>query len=637
MKAKKKNQISPQEKAIREGIAIIDSSTVLGSFWKHANLEAKLCPFDKGTAVIVSYGRDKYPHYSWHNSSHWFGRILLNKNLLLPPKEWAYAIAHAVMHLAFGHFDAENMPGYEEIGPDGTKKWRVSCDIRLWNEACDIYITKFLEDIKFGSPLRYVSLAAYQGPASDECSIYNYLLQSGHKPGEYRFGTASHNTMDMQGLEKPAVYDVKNTSGHPEVNPYSMAFARHLAEAVSKAVGNAGGITIPEGEEETPAKRAAAWFINHYPLLGGLAAGFKIVEDNLYCVRNEISIAAVNEAAGEIYVNPSAGLTDEELKFVLAHEYLHAGLGHYHRCQGREPYLWNVACDFVINGWLMEMHVGEFPARGELYDEELKGKSAEEIYDEIIREIRRFSKMNTFRGYGKGDMMGGSRGHAGQTSLDDFYRSALQQGLEYHTEGGRGYIPAGLIEEIRALAMPPIPWNVELGKWFDLYFAPLAKQRTYARPSRRQGSTPDIPRPRYVMGELPEYSRTFGVVLDTSGSMSPKLLGYALGAIASYAAAKEVPYARVVFCDADAYDAGWLAPEDIAGRVEVQGRGGTILQPGVDLLMKAKDFPKDAPILIITDGYIEKNLSVHREHAFLIPRGNHLPFRAKGKVFYFAE
>ena len=202
---------------------------------------------------------------------------------------------------------------------------------------------------------------------------------------------------------------------------------------------------------------------------------------------------------------------------------------------------------------------------------------------------------------------------------------------------GAGAIPAGLIEEIRALAMPPIPWNVELGRWFDMHFASIIKQRTYARPRRRQGSTPDIPRPRYVMGDLWKYGRTFGVVLDTSGSMSPKLLGYALGAIASYAVAKEVPYARVVFCDAKAYDAGWLAPEDIAGRVEVRGRGGTILQPGVDLLLKAKDFPKDAPILIITDGYIEKNLFVHREHGFLIPRGNHLPFRAKGKVFYFAE
>ena len=63
MKAKKKNQLSPQEKAIREGISIIGSSTVLGSFWEHANLEVKLDSFDKATAAIVSYGRDKYPHY----------------------------------------------------------------------------------------------------------------------------------------------------------------------------------------------------------------------------------------------------------------------------------------------------------------------------------------------------------------------------------------------------------------------------------------------------------------------------------------------------------------------------------------------------------------------------------------------
>ena len=185
--------------------------------------------------------------------------------------------------------------------------------------------------------------------------------------------------------------------------------------------------------------------------------------------------------------------------------------------------------------------------------------------------------------------------------------------------------------------MPPIPWNVELGRWFDLHFAPLERRRTYARPSRRQGSTPDIPRPRYVLGEFPECSRTFGVVLDTSGSMNARLIGYALGAIASYAAAKEVPFARVVFCDAEAYDAGYLAPEDVAGKVEVKGRGGTILQPGINLLQNAKDFPKDAPILIITDGYVESNLTVKREHAFLIPRGNHLPFKARGKIFYFDE
>ncbi|MCR5322530.1 MAG: hypothetical protein K6E85_04605 [Lachnospiraceae bacterium] len=53
------------------------------------------------------------------------------------------------------------------------------------------------------------------------------------------------------------------------------------------------------------------------------------------------------------------------------------------------------------------------------------------------------------------------------------------------------------------------------------------------------------------------------------------------------------------------YDAGYLAPEDIAGRVCVKGRGGTILQPGIDLIRSAKDFPKAGPILVITDGMIE--------------------------------
>ena len=124
------------------------------------------------------------------------------------------------------------------------------------------------------------------------------------------------------------------------------------------------------------------------------------------------------------------------------------------------------------------------------------------------------------------------------------------------------------------------------------------------------------------------------MVIDTSGSMSDKQIGMALGSVASYAAAKEVPLVRVVFCDAEATDAGYLSPEDLAGRVKVTGRGGTVLQPALDLYQKMKDFPKNGPILIITDGYIENRLHVRREHAYLIPKGNRLPFQPKGKVFY---
>ena len=55
-------------------------------------------------------------------------------------------------------------------------------------------------------------------------------------------------------------------------------------------------------------------------------------------------------AAGEIYVNPLAGLSETEWRFVLAHEMLHAALRHGDRVGARDPYLWNVAADYVING-----------------------------------------------------------------------------------------------------------------------------------------------------------------------------------------------------------------------------------------------------------------------------------------------
>lgn len=117
--------------------------------------------------------------------------------------------------------------------------------------------------------------------------------------------------------------------------------------------------------------------------------------------------------------------------------------------------------------------------------------------------------------------------------------------------------------------------------------------------------------------------------------MDAAMIGKALGAVASYSAAHDVPFARVVFCDAQAYDAGYLSPDDIAGRVCVKGRGGTVLQPGIDLLEKARDFPRDGPILVITDGMIEERIAIKHEHAWLLPQGNRLPFRTRMPVFYF--
>ncbi|MDE7323588.1 MAG: hypothetical protein K2N73_12900 [Lachnospiraceae bacterium] len=559
------------------------------------------------------------------------GKVYLNKDVYMEPREWAYVIAHCILHLAFGHFDAEHMPGYYVETQGGCHVWKVQCNKNIWNTACDIYIAKFLHDIKFGKPVHENPVLYFPIALNDERKIYQYLMENNYPEGDIRFSTLASGRLDMIGLDKPLEY-----SGSRQ-NRYISQFAYALAYSVSDAVSKAGGHN-QENAPNTPARRAAAWFIDHYPLLGGIAAHFKIIEDYQYCNKNEISIAAISVVDAEIYINPSVRYSEEEWRFVLAHEYLHAGLAHQERAQGRDHYLWNVACDFVINGWLHDMQIGLMPASGLLYDEKLCNLSAEAVYDEIIANLRRYSNLDTFRGYGKGDIMGGpAKGKiAGSTtSIDEFCKSALQQGLEFHQSQGRGLIPAGLIEEIRALAMPPVPWDVKLANWFDLYFDPLEKYRSYARPSRRQASTPDIPRPRYQTNEILTDGRTFGVVIDTSGSMDTKMIGKALGAVASYSAAHDVPFARVVFCDAQAYDAGYLSPDDIAGRVCVQGRGGTILQPGIDLLEQSCDFPKDGPVLIITDGMIEEHIVIKHEHAWLLPAGNRLPFHTKASIFYF--
>lgn len=522
-------------------------------------------------------------------------------------KEWAYAIAHSVLHLCFGQMD------------------RIPEDERSWNYACDLVIARFLEGIRFGSAPQDYRID-YPQIGGDERAVYQELKLRGGAPDGY--------AGDML-IEKQSRY-YKPTD-------YQVVFARALRRAVTESVRIASGVEPKEAWKEAGAgslaQQARSWFLTNYPLIGSVAASFKIIEDLDACRALGVQIAAVCAAEQEIFINPLANLSFAEMKFVMAHEVLHAALRHDQRVETRDPYLWNVAADYAINLWLTEMQLGTMPS-GLLLDQELKGMSAEEIYDQIARDLRlqrKLRRAQSLAGVGKPDMIGEKppqwwqRGEG--VTLDEFYRSALAQGLELQLAEGRGLLPAGLVEEIRAQAMPPIPWEVKLAQWLDQFFPIPEYRRSYARPSRRQSSTPNIPRPAVVPRDGWEEGRTFGVVIDTSGSMSPITLARGLGAVASYCASREIPAVRVVFCDAEAYDAHYMTADEIGGRVKVRGRGGTVLQPGIDLLQRASDFPDDGPILVITDTWIEPKLSINREHAYLIPYGQRLPFPPQGPVF----
>ncbi len=539
------------------------------------------------------------------------GGVYVHPRRLADPGEWQYVLAHCLLHLGFGHFQERERP-------------------REWNTACDCVIASFLADLKLGRRPRWEG-AQGEVPRGREERLYREYCQGGIPENLQGFGTGGAHASDMI-LEPPRGYVWMSPSDWQD------CLAAGLANAVRGAVDVAAGARdslVSGASTATVAQRARDWFISSYPLLGALAASFEIVEDAAICGRMGISVAAVDVETREVFINPAAGLNAAECRFVIAHELLHVGLRHDSRCQGRDPFLWNVACDFVINGWLVEMEVGSLPTLGGLHDRSLASLSAEAIYDRMACDLRKHRKLRTLRGVGECDILRRGVpdwGDGATIELDELYRRCLAQGLSYHEEQGRGYLPAGLVEEIRALSQPAIPWDVELAQWFDSFLDPLEMRRSYARPSRRQSATPDIPRPSWVPVPGAEKGRTFGVVLDTSGSMDRAVLAKALGTIASYSVARDVPAVRVVFCDAATYDQGYMSPEEIAGRVKVRGRGGTVIQPSIDLLEKAADFPEKGPLLIITDGYCDR-LRVRREHAYLIPRGRHLPFPPRGKVF----
>jgi len=387
------------------------------------------------------------------------------------------------------------------------------------------------------------------------------------------------------------------------------------------------------------AEEARRYVINHYPLLGAMASRIKIVTDAAICNREQIHIAAVNPTLGEIYLNLHSQLSLREAVYVLAHELLHLGLRHADRLRGRDPFIWNLAADFAIAGWLNKMAVGVAPQDGLMYDPTLEGLSAEAIYDLLTTQPAKLRRIRTLRGMELGDIiLTGPRTllRGDVSTFEDAYAEALQRGLEacrLRYGASRGLIPADLIEEIDALDVDPIPWDVALAHWFEEFVPAAQARRTYARASRRQSATPDIPRPRYYYPEESIASSTFGVILDTSASMDRTLLAKSLGAIASYAEARGVRRLRLVHCDAMPYDDGYVEPEELRHSYPVKGRGGTVLQMAVNYLLAQADFPPTAPVLLVSDGYFESDLYVPREHAFMLPTADPYQVAPTGTVF----
>ncbi len=74
-------------------------------------------------------------------------------------------------------------------------------------------------------------------------------------------------------------------------------------------------------------------------------------------------------------------LSDDELKFVIAHELFHCVLGHIDRRASRDALLWNCAIDYATNTLLVAAGL-PMPSAG-LFSHDYTGMTAEEIFDHL--------------------------------------------------------------------------------------------------------------------------------------------------------------------------------------------------------------------------------------------------------------
>ena len=114
-------------------------------------------------------------------------------------------------------------------------------------------------------------------------------------------------------------------------------------------------------DTEKRLSKAKTALILEHPFVGNIALNmpFELTED--------IPTAATN---GErVMFNPDfcEELSDEELKFLVAHECMHPMLEHPFRRQDRDIRVWNQAGDYVINQLLVDENMGKMPEGG-LYD-----------------------------------------------------------------------------------------------------------------------------------------------------------------------------------------------------------------------------------------------------------------------------
>jgi predicted metal-dependent peptidase len=291
------------------------------------------------------------------------------------------------------------------------------------------------------------------------------------------------------------------------------------------------------------------------------------------------------------------GLSSHQLDAVMMHEVLHAALRHVTRRGTRDPHMWNVAADVVVNGIIgAEPGHYELP-RGAIKMPDLEALSVEEVYAVLQKDPSRCPPMTP----ALQDLMPSpGASEADNEAMDRYWRQALQHAATIGKDKLHGREGAGWLREVNAALGNQVDWRTML--W----------QHVARTPSDFGDFDRRFMHRKLYLETLEIETLNAYVCIDTSGSVDGATLGLFLGELRSLVRAYPSVHARLFYADAALY-----GPHDLFRADDPvpapKGGGGTSFKPFFEWVDKHPpdegmgvmvyltdgfgDFPKDAPDL----------------------------------------
>jgi len=302
-------------------------------------------------------------------------------------------------------------------------------------------------------------------------------------------------------------------------------------------------------------------------------------------------------------------LKPKEVEFLVGHEVLHVVYDHMGRRNDRDPQLWNIADDYAVNADLKRHKVGQFITTVPcLYETKYDGKPAEEIYDDLMKNVKKISIEDLLNqmiddhmdGEDDSDSDGDKEGKAKRPKMSaeerERVRQEVKQAIINAAQGAEaGTMPKGVERLIKQHTNPQMPWRELLQT--NLTSA-IRTDYSWMRPSRR-GWHMDAVMPGMTPGEEIDVT----IALDMSGSISNKQAQAFLSEIAGMMDSFD-GYKVHVFCfDTDTYNPQEFTSEnmDTIDNYEPVGGGGTDFDVIFTYLKESAIVPKR--LIVFTDGY----------------------------------